>query len=60
MNFSKPLTWGIIGAVLGFLGALGGMNNSLADGIFGGLLQFFIWYGVSSLIINRKKNKSKE
>lgn len=59
MNASNPKTWGLIGAVLGFFAAMGGLNNSLADGIFGGLLQFFIWYGVSTLIINRKKNKSK-
>ena len=58
MNTSNPKTWGIIGGILGFIAGMGGMDNSLVDGIFGGLLQFFIWYGVSTLIINRKRNKS--
>jgi hypothetical protein len=56
LNPSKPLFWACIGALVGFLAALGGEDNRLMDGIFGAFVQFLLWFGVSSLIL---KNKGK-
>jgi threonine/homoserine/homoserine lactone efflux protein len=57
MNTSNPKFWALIGAVVGFIMAAGGELNTPADAIFGALLQSAIWFGVSTLIINRNKNK---
>ena len=58
MNTSNPKFWALIGAVVGFILAAGGDVNTPLDAVFGALIQSGIWFGVSTLIINRK-NKSK-
>jgi hypothetical protein len=58
LNPSKPLFWGFIGAFVGLLAALGGEDNRLMDGIFGALVQFLLWFGISALIL-KKKDKRK-
>lgn len=58
MNTSNPKFWAVIGAGVGFILAAGGEVNTAADAVFGSLIQSAIWFGVSTIIINRK-NKRK-
>jgi threonine/homoserine/homoserine lactone efflux protein len=59
MNTSNPKFWAAIGAVVGFVLAAGGSVNTPIDALLGALIQSGIWFGVSTLIINRK-NKNKD
>ena len=58
MNTSNPNFWALIGFVVGLLLAAGGKVATPLDALIGGLIQSAIWFGVSSLIIKRKKNKN--
>jgi threonine/homoserine/homoserine lactone efflux protein len=58
MNTSNPKFWALIGFVVGLLLAAGGKVVTPLDALIGGLIQSAIWFGVSSLIIKRKKNKN--
>jgi len=60
LNPSNPLFWGCIGALVGLLAALGGEDNRLMDGIFGALVQFLLWFGISTLILKRVRGKKKD
>ncbi len=60
LNPSNPLFWGCIGALVGLLAALGGEDNRLMDGIFGAFVQFLLWFGISTLILKRVKDKKKD
>jgi len=60
MNTSNPKFWGLIGFVVGIVLVLGGTDSTPADALFGGVIQAAIWFGISSLIINRKKKNSRE
>ena len=60
MNTLNPKFWSLIGFVIGLLLAAGGQVATPLDALFGGLIQSAIWFGVSSLIIKRKKNKTGE
>ena len=55
MNTSNPKFWALIGFVVGLLLAAGGKVATPLDALIGGLIQSAIWFGVSSLIIKRKK-----
>lgn len=59
LNPSNPFFWGLIGAIVGLIAALGGEDNRFADGIFGALIQFLLWYGISWLIIRRREKLRK-
>lgn len=58
MNTSNPRFWALFGFVVGLLLAAGGINRTPLDALLGGLIQSAIWFGVSSLIIKRKKYKT--
>jgi len=60
LNPSKPLFWGCIGAFVGLLAALGGEDNRLMDGIFGALVQFLLWFGISALILKKKEKRKAD
>ena len=60
MNTWNPKFWGLIGFVVGIVLALGGTDSTPPDALFGGVLQAAIWFGISSLVIKRKKKKSEE
>ncbi len=60
LNPSKPLFWGCIGALVGLLAALGGEDNRLMDGIFGALVQFLLWFGISALILKKKEKRKAD
>lgn len=56
LNPSTPFFWGFIGALIGFIGAVNlGKDDRFIDGVFGALIQFFIWYGISDLTLKRRK-----
>ena len=59
-NPSNPLFWGCIGALVGLLAALGGEDNRLMDGIFGALVQFLLWFGISALILKKKEKRKAD
>jgi threonine/homoserine/homoserine lactone efflux protein len=59
MNTSNPKFWALIGFIVGMLVAAGGTVVTPLDALIGGLIQSAIWFGVSSLIIKRKKNKNR-
>lgn len=57
MNLRNPTFWARIGAIVGFLFAYGGFDSwflDLLDGVVGAFLQYFIWYGISWVIINKR------
>jgi hypothetical protein len=60
LNTSNPKFWTLIGFGVGALLAAGGVDNSMADVITGGIIQGLIWLGISFLILSTKRNKSKE
>lgn len=60
MNTSNPKFWALIGFIIGLLLSAGGEIRTPLDALLGGLIQSAIWFGVSSLIIKRKKNKNGE
>jgi hypothetical protein len=57
MNSSNPKFWALIGFGVGAVLAAAGSVATPLDSIVGGVIQAVIWFGVSSLIINKKKNK---
>ena len=57
MNLRNTTFWARIGAIVGFLFAYGGFDwwfLDLLDGVVGAFLQYFIWYGISWVIINKR------
>jgi threonine/homoserine/homoserine lactone efflux protein len=60
MNTSNPKFWALIGFVVGIVIAAGGTISTPLDALIGGLIQAAIWFGVSTLIIRRKKKKTGE
>ena len=58
MNSRNPKFWALIGFGIGAVAAAGGGVTSPLDSIFGGIIQAAIWFGVSSLIL-QKRNKQK-
>ena len=58
MNSRNPKFWALIGFGIGAVVAAGGGVTSPLDSIFGGIIQAAIWFGVSSLIL-QKRNKQK-
>jgi hypothetical protein len=57
VNLRNPTFWARIGAIVGFLFAYGGFDwwfLDLLDGVVGAFLQYFIWYGISWVIINKR------
>jgi hypothetical protein len=60
INPSKPTFWGLIGAFIGLISALGGEDNRFVDGFFGASIQFLLWCGVAWVVLKyRKKSKDK-
>jgi len=60
INPSNPIFWGLIGALIGLISALGGEDNRFVDGFFGALIQFLLWCGVAWVVLKyRKKLKDK-
>jgi len=57
MKRSQPLTWGIIGAFVGFFAALAGQDSRVLDGLVGAVVQSIIWFSVAWLVIRIKKRK---
>ena len=55
INPSKPIFWGLIGAFIGLISALGGEDNRFVDGFFGALIQFLLWYGVAWAVLKYQK-----
>jgi len=60
VNSKSPKFWAVIGFGVGAVAAAGGSFASPIDSFLGGLLQAAIWYGVSSLILKKKKGKSDQ
>ena len=58
MNSKNPKFWALIGFGIGAVVAAGGGVTGPLDSIFGGIIQAAIWFGVSSLIL-QKRNKQK-
>ena len=58
MNSKNPKFWALIGFGIGAVIAAGGGVTSPLDSIFGGIIQAVIWFGVSSLVL-QKRNKQK-
>ena len=58
MNSRNPKFWALIGFGIGAVVAAGGGVTGPLDSIFGGIIQAAIWFGVSSLIL-QKRNKQK-
>jgi hypothetical protein len=58
VNSRNPKFWALIGFGIGAVVAAGGGVTSPLDSIFGGIIQAAIWFGVSSLIL-QKRNKQK-
>lgn len=60
INPSNPIFWGLIGALIGLITALGGEDNRFVDGFFGALIQFLLWYGIAWAVLKyRKRLKDK-
>lgn len=59
MNTSNPKFWALIGFIVGIVIAAGGTITTPLDALIGGLIQAAIWFGVSSFIVKRKRNKSE-
>ena len=57
---SNPWFWSLIGFGIGALLAAGGVDNSVADALTGGIIQGLIWLGISFVILKIKRNKNKE
>lgn len=62
MNLDKnnPKFWGLIGFAVGAVIASAGTISTPLDSVVGGLIQAGIWYGISSLILKKKKEKSDQ
>lgn len=60
MNSRNPKFWALVGFGVGAVIATAGGVATPLDSIIGGLIQAAIWFGVSSLIISKKKNKVVE
>jgi hypothetical protein len=58
VNSRNPKFWALIGFGIGAVVAAGGGVTGPLDSIFGGIIQAAIWFGVSSLIL-QKRNKQK-
>ena len=58
MNSSNPKFWALVGFIFGAVLAAGGSMASPIESIVGGIIQAAIWFGVSSLIL-QKRNKQK-
>ena len=57
MNRENPKFWAGVGFIVGIIMASGGDLQTPLDALLGGVIQAFIWFGVSYLIINRKGSK---
>jgi len=57
MNSRNPKFWALVGFGVGAVIATAGGVTTPLDSIIGGVIQAFIWFGVSSLIINKKNLK---
>jgi predicted RNA-binding Zn-ribbon protein involved in translation (DUF1610 family) len=57
MNTRNPKFWALIGFGVGAVIAAAGTMSSPFESIVGGLIQAAIWFGISSLIL-QKKNKT--
>lgn len=57
MNSSNPKFWALIGFGVGAVLAAAGTMSSPFESLVGGIIQAAIWYGISTLILN-KKNKT--
>lgn len=57
MKVSRPLTWGIIGALVGFFAGLAGQDNRVLDGLAGAAIQSIIWFSLAWVVIKIKKRK---
>lgn len=60
MNSKNPKFWALVGFGVGAVIATAGGVTTPLDSIIGGVIQAFIWFAVSSLIISKKKNKGIE
>lgn len=56
MNSRNPKFWALIGFGVGAVLAAAGTMSSPFESLVGGLIQAAIWYGISTIIIN-KRNK---
>lgn len=57
MNPKEPRFWGLIGAVVGLLGALADTSNLLIDVLINAGFSFAIWYFVALAIITMLRNR---
>ena len=55
MNTKNPKLWAVIGFGVGSVIAAAGSIATPLDSLIGGIIQALIWYGVSSLVIKKKK-----
>lgn len=58
MNSSNPKFWALIGFGVGAVLAAAGTMSSPFESLVGGIIQAAIWYGISTLILNRKNKTS--
>jgi hypothetical protein len=58
MNLRSAYTWALIGFGVGAVISTAGSFYSFLNSLFSGLIQAVIWFGVSTLIL-QKKNKQK-
>jgi hypothetical protein len=57
MSSRNPIFWALIGFGVGAVIATTGRVYHPLDSLLGGIIQAVIWFGVSSLIINKKNQK---
>ena len=57
MSSRNPIFWALIGFGVGAVIAATGRVYHPLDSLLGGIIQAVIWFGVSSLIINKKNQK---
>ena len=59
MNSKNPKFWALIGFGVGAVIAAAGTMSSPFESIVGGLIQAAIWFGISSLILQKKNQTAK-